>query len=123
MYVMSTRANRATAGAWVLVATLFAHTTGYWFTFQDEHSRQHALEATGHGWLGMLYPALIAAGLAAALGVLAAHEAALSRLHRFDSSVQVFLLISLLKSQNVFYTWGSLQISYTTSRQLRAGYR
>jgi hypothetical protein len=65
---MSARANKITAGAWVLVATLFAHVAGYWFAFQDAHSRQHALEATGHGWLGMLYPALAAAALAAALG-------------------------------------------------------
>lgn len=65
---MSARANKITAGAWVLVATLFAHIAGYWFAFQDAHTRQHALEATGHGWLGMLYPALAAAALAAALG-------------------------------------------------------
>ena len=65
---MSARANKITAGAWVLVATLFAHVAGYWFAFQDAHTRQHALEATGHSWLGMLYPALAAAALAAALG-------------------------------------------------------
>jgi hypothetical protein len=67
---MSARAHKVTAGAWVLVATLFAHAAGYWFAFQDSHARQHALEATGHGWLGMLYPALAAAGLTALLGSL-----------------------------------------------------
>jgi hypothetical protein len=97
---MSARANKITAGAWVLVATLFAHVAGYWFAFQDAHSRQHALEATGHGWLGMLYPALAAAGLAALLGSLRGrrnHDSgkAASPFRFFCAGVAAYLFIEI----------------------------
>jgi hypothetical protein len=50
---------------WATLAVLVSHALGYFLAFSDPHARQHALEASGHSWYGLLFPALVVGAIAA----------------------------------------------------------
>lgn len=53
------------ASAWAALAVLLSHVVGYLLAYNDPATRAHMLSETGHGWIGMLYPALALAGIVA----------------------------------------------------------
>ena len=84
--------------SWVVIATLLAHVLSYRLAFTDAHTRHHMLEASGHGWISMLWPALITAALAAVAGTwisARSKPSSSSSLRLLISGITAYVLIEL----------------------------
>jgi hypothetical protein len=75
---------------WAVAALLVGHEVAYRFAFTDAEVRAHALEHSGHGWLGLVLPVSVmalAAGLVAS--VLVGRAGAVTRRRAFTAHVVV----------------------------------
>jgi len=98
--------------AWSALAVFAAHDLAYRFAYGDAHAREHALAATGHGWVSSLIPLLVMMSVVAlAATTLTARvasrklSASFGSLAFFATSAGGFLLLELVER---FMHMGSL---------------
>ena len=85
------------AVGWAVAGLLGGHVVTYQILFPDAHAQAEALEATGHGWLALLGPALVIALLVALASGLLGRQRARGRGVRFAmlALVQVGFFLAL----------------------------
>lgn len=88
------------ASAWAALAVLISHVVGYLLAYNDLSIRAHILSDTGHGWIGILYPALALAGVVALVSSWVNARAGTTRQHQrylLAASVAGFLSVELIE--------------------------
>jgi hypothetical protein len=72
--------------AWALIGVLGGHVLTYAVLYPDAHVHDRVLQASGHGWTGMLAPALLtSAVVAVSLGLLGGTRHGDARVARFTT--------------------------------------